>query len=226
MTENQRRKFLKLVGASLVGVAGMSIVGCTPLRTQDAAEPSLPQYDTSPITDIRREALAERLKKLAESEPPTDLAWGAMCYEMGIPFYRQVACPDCGEKMCEGEKDEILRAYNVPLKRIQDLGLDATLIIPEHCPTCGLGMGECGLYRWEQSELRKSSDDWKQRNFHLEIKYPDDPDFVRVELDEAHDLELMSLFLQGKDRWQGERTEEYALKDKVDRLKELFGVKE
>ena len=105
-----------------------------------------------------------------------------------------------------GKMDEILSAYNVPLKRIRELGLDAKLIYPKHCSNCGSGL--------------------QKKKFLVEIRYPDDPDFVRVELDEAHDLELMSLFLHEKDRWKAKFGEEYALKDKVDRLRELFGVEE
>ena len=193
MTETERRKFLKLVGVSLAGAAGMSILGCKPGYTQVE------------LQNPTRKALAERLKTLAESDPPTDLQMGACCYDMIGRYYERKPCPDCGEMMDVGQMDEILLAYNVPVKRIQDLDLDATLILPEHCPACGLGL--------------------KEKKFLLEIKYPDDPDFVRVELDSAHDLELMALFLQGKDRWTDEQEGEYALKDKVERLRELFGVK-
>ena len=234
MTENQRRKFLKLVGASLATAAGVSILGCKPENTLNAADvpgPAedkidtlLPQDRGGKSLSPTRGVLAERLKALAESEPPKDLSLGAMCYVPAPLLKRQISCPDCGEKICDGEKEKILSAYNVPLKRIRDLGVDAKLILPEHCPTCGLGLNACGLTWRQQSELRKSPDEWKRRNFHLEIKYPDDPDFIRVELDEAHDLELMALFLQGKDRWQNKQDMEFALKDKVGRLRVLFGV--
>ena len=113
-------------------------------------------------------------------------------------------------------KDKILNAYNVPLKRIQDQGVNAKLIIPEHCPECGFGL--------------------KAAPFQLEIKYPDSPEPVRIELKhpgkfgriigEKNDLELMALFLQGKDRYESGQGSETALKVKVERLRELFGVAE
>ena len=236
MTETERRKFLKLVGASLAGAAGMGILGCTPENTRGVADVPVSDNAESPIADavddapsaqtVSRKALVERLKALDESEAPSDLSPGAHCYKPAGIFYEKKPCQDCGEIMDEGRMNEILLAYNVPLKRIQNLGVDATLILPEHCPTCGFGLNACGLDWKQESELRKLPEEWQRKKFHLKIKYPDDPDFVRVELDEAHDLELMALFLQGKDRWEGKQGDEYALKDKVDQLKKLFGVKE
>ncbi len=121
-----------------------------------------------------------------------------------------------------GEMDEILREYHVPLKRIQDQGVDAKLILPEHCPTCGFGLEKCGL-DWEQrSEL--SLEEWNVKKFQLEIKYPDQTEPVRVVLERAEDLELMALFLQGKDRYSLGQGAEGALKDEVERLRKLFGV--
>ena len=212
MTETERREFLKAAGASLAGVVGMSVLGCNPGTTE--------------IRDPTREELVKRLEKLAQSKPPKNLSIGAMCYKMAPPIFVQMPCPDCERTMQVGEKDEILREYNVPLKRIQDQGVDAKLILPEHCPTCGFGLGLCGL-TWEQKSELLSSGGWKQNCFHLEIRYSDHPSPVRVELTNgAYDLELMALFLQGKDRYNDGQDRETALKDQLERLKELFGVKD
>ena len=181
-------------------VRGWNVIGG---KTQDAAKPSLPQYDTSPITDVSREAIAERLRELAESESPKDLRGFGISGHLRPD--EKKSCPECDKTMIVGEKDRILNIYDEPLKRIQDRGVDATLTVPEHCPTCGFGL--------------------KEKKFLLEIKYPDDPDFVRVELDEARDLQLMVYFLQGQDRYDEDQYE-VPLKDKVDRLRKLFGVKE
>ena len=129
------------------------------------------------------------------------------CYLPGDIVERiEFSCPNCGQTMIRGEKDEILREYNVPLKRIQDQGADITLIVPEHCSQCGFGL--------------------KEAKFQLEIKYPDQPAPVRVELDTAHDLELMALFLHGMDCYDAGQEEKQALKNEAVRLRELFGVKE
>ena len=141
--------------------------------------------------NISRAELIERLKQLAESEPPKNLSLGAMCY---------VPAPSSTIQQLFsriGYQQRLIRKYKVPLKRIQGLGIDAKLIIPKHV---------------------------EKENFQLEIKYPDQSDSVRIELESAVDLEHMALFLQGKDRYEAGRGRETALKDKVDRLIELFRV--
>jgi uncharacterized membrane protein YbaN (DUF454 family) len=62
--------------------------------------------------------------------------------------------------------------------------------------------------------------------FQLEIKYPDQQEPVRVALEFFLDLEIMALFLQGSDRYTEWLGSDKPLKDKVERLKELFGVAE
>jgi len=210
MTEIERREFLKSTGVALAGVAVLSNASCN--RQTEIRNPT-------------REELLKRLEKLAKSKPPRNLSLGAMCYEMAIPPRVEKPCPDCNRPMIVGEKDEFLRKYNVPLKRIQDQGVNATLIIPDHCSLCGFGLGFFGL-TGEQRYGGTPPDDWTLNKIRLEIQYPDQREPVRVELDSAFDLELMVLFLHGKTRCEAGFGREEALKDKVERLKELFGVKE
>jgi predicted Zn-ribbon and HTH transcriptional regulator len=156
---------------------------------------------------LSRDELVERLKKLAESEPPKNLSRGAMCYDPGFSKREEKTCPACSRMMGVGELVEIIQSYRIPLKRIQDQGVDAVLIIPKHCTVCGY--------------------DLREENFHLKIQYPDQPDPVQIELTcGAYDLEIMALFLLGMDRYTASNDGETALKDKIDRLRELFGVAE
>ena len=199
MTEKTiRRKFLKTALAAMAGAGGVGVLTNASCNRQ------------SEIRNPTRAELVKRLEKLAESEPSDSSMSGAMCYITVPRPSKKKPCPACEQTMTIGEKDEILREYNVPLKRIQNQKVDATLIIPEHCATCGFGL--------------------KEAKFQLEITYRDHPDSVQVELDSAFDLELMVLFLHGKERYKevykfgGEH--EGPLKYKVDRLRELFGVKE
>ena len=171
MTDNERREFLKV---ALVAM-GAGVVGCHPPPT--ANDDSSVQNVGDEERMLKRAELVERLKKLAASEPPKVLG-GAMCYEPGPPPERkEIPCTTCKQTMVVGEMDEILREYNVPLKRIQDQNVNVKLIFPKHCPECGFGLSE--------------------EKFQLEIKYPDQREVVRVELESAFDLELMALFLQG-----------------------------
>ena len=201
MTEIERREFLKSTGAALAGVAGVGVLtsaGCA--RKHFAGE----------VQNPTRKELVKRLEKLAQSKPSDPSMGGASCYVTMKPPIVQKPCPECEQVMIVGEKDKILRKYNVPLKRIQDQKLDATLIVPEHCPQCGSGL--------------------KETKFQLEIKYPDHPVPVQTELESAFDLELMVFFLQGKERYKqvyefgGEH--EGPLKYRVERLRELFGIRE
>jgi hypothetical protein len=212
MPESERREFLKATAATLVGAAGVGALSSTSCNRQ------------TEIRNPTREELVKRLEKLAKSGTPWNLSHGAMCYSPAFPRYEKKPCPECERTMQVGEMDEILNSYKIPLKRIQDQGVDAKLIIPEHCPRCGFGLDFCGMTWDERKEL--SPEELTARKFQLEIKYPDQPNVFRVELDKAFDLELMALFLQGKDRYKRFNEMEVALKDEVDRLKELFGIAE
>ena len=160
---------------------------------------------------ITRAELIERLKKLAESKPPNrnELAYGAMCY---YPAFDETddwpVCEHCGRSW-DGRKFDINKIVNQHkdfVMRLQQLGLGITLIVPELCPTCGkIAAG---------------------KTFVLEIKYPDRPDPIRFQLHHITDLQLMERFLQGQDRYVGECDEEYPLKNKINRIADLFGVKE
>jgi len=172
------------------------------------------QDGTGKVRVLKRAELADRLKKLAASKAPKDLSPGAMCYSPAFSRDEKSTCPECQHEMQVGEMDKILKAYNIPLKRIQDHGVDAMLILPEHCPACGFGL--------ETGKIL------------VEIRYPDHPVPIRVEpekpfssgsfISRASELEIMALFLQGRDRYPLEQGREQALKDKVDRLRELFGI--
>ena len=150
---------------------------------------------------LKRAELVERLKQLAESEPPKDLEPGACCYMtagdgcgcffISLPIEIIVTMLDLDYRL------GIHRAYRIPLNRLRDLGLNAKLICSD-------------------------------RKFQLEIRYPDRFDPVMAKLKEPFDLELMELFLQKKDRYKSNPhnpgSGEIALQEKVDRLAELFGI--
>ena len=203
MSKIERRAALKAALFTLgsAAVVGIGIHSCKP-NHPDLVVCYMPVNPGS-----TRHELVQRLERLAQSEPPKDLSFGAMCYDMASPIIEEVPCPDCQRTKIVGEKDEILREYNVPLIRIQDRGIPAILIPPKHCPDCGDGL--------------------KDNPFQLEIQYDDLPTPHRVELTNGvHDLELMALFLQGKDRLKHSNDAETPLKDKLPRLHQLFGIKE
>ena len=87
MTEHERREFLKAAGASLAGVVGMGIAGCTPDTTQeDISSPDVTPEEVAEEKINNREELTERLKKLGEEEPPKKVEEiGADCYSVYLP---------------------------------------------------------------------------------------------------------------------------------------------
>ena len=244
---------------------------------------------------LKRAELVERLKKLAESEPPgwEELSMGASCYYPSRKYITlHFPCPDCKNEALsltltpgdfDGEKSDkkfdkqfykrfpiesaiesfrgvdawgfkkfkkmgeeldvlelaaidfsaklkeffvtriehdpeyfdtmpgtkdivIIEFYRKNLGKVREQGLDADLIVPEHCPRCGHGL--------------------RENKFFLEIKYKDQSHAEQIELDNTFDLSLMALFLQGKDRYVGNQDQEHPIKKKVDRLRKLFGVEE
>ena len=153
---------------------------------------------------LTRTELTERLKKLAESEPPRNLAPGACCYYPACP----TTCPKCGNRRYYGQQvdiDEIVANYRGRVAGLREMGLDATLIVPELCPQCGNALNG--------------------KKYLLEINYPDLSESARVELKPARDLKLIALFLRGENRYNAGQSGEVPLKNRIERLRELFGIK-
>jgi len=228
MTEKHRRQFLKLVSASLASALGMGVLSDVSSDAEagitETGRRLLRRRSRQVVVTPTREKLIERLEKLAASEPPTDLkvSEGALCYAMEAEEEIRKPCPKCGRTMKVGEMEEFLREYNVPLKRIRDQGVNAKLILPEHCPKCGYGLQHCGMTWEERAELSDEQED--ARAIQLEIKYPDHRDPVRAMV-YPYDLEVLAVFLQGKDRMKHIDCET-ALKDEVETLREFLGIAE
>lgn len=150
----------------------------------------------SKVPLLKYAELVERLERLAKSVPPSPHIYRNYMPDLPQP------CSRCGQSVY---KDCIVQRYKWDASRLYIQGLDATLIVPEFCEECGLPLE--GKKCW------------------LEIKYPDQSILVRVELDSAEDLRIMESLLEGADRYLVDWGKE-PLKDKIDRLKELFGIKE
>ena len=100
----------------------------------------------------------------------------------------------------------ILKVYQKAFKKIQEQGLDADLIVPEHCSRCGTGL--------------------KTKKFILAIKYLDQPEPVQITLNAAFDLTLIARFLRTEDRVTDGQSDEAPLANEIKRLRKLFGVSE
>lgn len=79
----------------------LGVTGCFTKKSQHTGADS---DSTAFISDtikgvVTKEVIREKLKELSESEAPTVLKPGAMCYEVAaVPSRLEYVCPKCGEK--------------------------------------------------------------------------------------------------------------------------------
>ena len=171
---------------------------------------------------LTRLELENRLKKLAESEPPKELFMGAMCYDMAAPPARvEYVCPDCGEKTFyvqdyenkvkpkKGERSGHIKNVqnNVPKCRrlIKTLtGVDAEIIEKEFCDSC--------------------SPDIDNPTLKLVIHYPNGKTH-KAENINVEDLILIKEFLNGETAHKDFYDAQTPLKQYIKRLETLLGIK-
>lgn len=161
-----------------------------------------------------REEIALRLKKLAESPPPSELSMGAMCYDIaGPPDRVDYVCPVCGEKTLysldsdERIADMFMLQYELnECRRLARslAGLDAELDEKEFCRRCRPEVTEPVLV--------------------LKVRYPEKGDTVETRGVDKSDLELLKAFIRGSDRIAGDTGAETPLQDHLKRLRELLGI--
>ena len=168
-----------------------------------------------------RKYYAERLDELARSEPPKELAMGAMCYWMGEPPDRaEYICPECGERTLYAKRDSMEGDRRVDGAVMWDLGE---------------GIAGCRRYTFEiksiSLELDESqfcshcSPDVDYPVLGIVIHYRGEDKPHRVWGVKPADVRLISEFLAGKVRHRCGNDEEVPLLEYIGRLRELFGVK-
>lgn len=197
-------------------VAAMGIVSFTPgcVKTgaegQSMTDPQLNGAVASKKVDINR-----LLTRLAEKPVPTNLSFGAMCYDMAAPPERaDYVCPTCGTKTIHalikkgqriGWNAPALRVeqYRVDIAELRKLGLDAKLDESFLCSKCKK-QGASALYLEVTTHTR----------------------VVRNELADVHDLRKLIAFMQGDLVWKGEQDREFPLKPELPLIRHLLGVTE
>jgi len=115
MTEFKRREFLK---AALAAMATTGVAGCKQRPRPLCYTPAEPFPGER---SVNRAELTERLQQLAKSQPPRNLAPGAMCYSVVSLRY----CLICGQRDY-GYKEEDY--YKKAVEELQREGLDALLL--------------------------------------------------------------------------------------------------
>jgi hypothetical protein len=171
----------------------------------------------SEVQSMKQSEIEERLRELAKGPPPAKLSPGAMCYSMMVPpTIVEYVCPKCGEKtLYTGEKGprsaddtNAIRREVVACRRIlkEMEGLDIELDESQFCAKC-------------TPDLKGPP------QIILVVRYEGTEEPHRVEGVTSEDMAILKEFLDGKDKHEGDFGIEKPLKDYIERLGELLGVK-
>jgi hypothetical protein len=174
--------------------------------------------EVSKSDSMKRSDVRKRLLKLSEGKAPENLFMGAMCYEMALPPDRvEYTCPTCGAKTlyASGKEDKGARIYwrmgffewdLLACRRIvtQIKNLKITLVESQFCAKC--------------------SPDVENPVLVLLVHYDGEEEPHRVEDVALEDLQLLSEFLSGRKKHEGDFGVETPLKDHLERLEQLLGI--
>jgi len=172
-----------------------------------------PSDTIKPIYSVKD--IQAKLKVLSKTDPPDDLAFGAMCYEMvGPPNKAIYICPVCGEKTLYKLNDDYTNQQNMDIiqngitacrNEIKNIeGIHISLDESQFCKHCNPGIEEPQLC------LLVNIDNEKDTTKVCDINYLD--------------IKLIEEFLNDEKKHKGFFDEESALADHIDRIQELLGV--
>jgi hypothetical protein len=165
---------------------------------------------TNAIKGLSRAEIQQKLRKLAETPPPTKLKHGAACYDMAVPPKRaEYVCPKCGEKTL----------YTNQMAQVADRDLDRARW---NFKSLQQAVNE-NIALDESQFCRKCSPEVKDPKLVLKIAFADGKpqSVVGVTPD---DLLLLTEFFSGKLAHDAGMAGEKPLKDYSKRLRELLGV--
>ena len=205
------KKDLLLAALGLTALTSCEVKNSTEAGAEDPQDPQTRE------TALRAKApdLDKLLKAVAEKPAPTDLAMGAMCYDMSMPPDRiEYVCPSCGAKTLHATRSGgvgfdwdspllSLRAYREYVNRLNQLGLDLRLDESALCSAC----------------KNESADG-------LAIEVTCKGKTTRNKLRDIDDLRKLLAFVEGKFIWKGFHDEEHPLKPELPRIRELLGMTE
>jgi len=194
-----------LVGLLLVAILW---VGCSDAEKQQPPSTMRPAVTAAVPrqADPARAKIEERLRKLASGPRPSDLAMGAMCYDMAIAFERvEFVCPECSEKTLYAQNEWHAHELSQCRRLVTQIpALDVSLDASQFCAKCNPSIDKPVLS--------------------LVVRYPDREQPCRTDGIKPLDLELLKLLLEGKDRYRDIQDRETALQDYLPRLHELLGI--
>ena len=159
--------------------------------------------------DLTREQLNRMLEATATNPVTSALSPGACCYDMAAPPERiEYLCPLCKTKTLHAKWQNVglvqnASQYRQQLKRIKELGLNATLDETDLCSQC---------------RRDKTTD---KVNFYILVTVGDR--MVRTQLEGA-DLDKIIAFLEKKDVWADDMGATRPLKAMLPRIRKILGT--
>ncbi|MGV8125324.1 MAG: hypothetical protein AB2L14_36725 [Candidatus Xenobiia bacterium LiM19] len=171
---------------------------------------STPTPWSTPVTQrLSRGEIAQRLKILAESEPPKDLSRGAMCYAPKIynPKKAEYICQKCGRKT-------VYPGY-----------MDFNVSDIQNCRRYVNSITQISIKLDESEFCKKCSPAVKTPLLVLEVNYPGESKPHRCRGVSSSDIQFIQEFLEGKAVHKDSGDNETPLKLNITRIQQLLGVK-
>ena len=183
------------------------------INPTDSIAPSdtiIPLYSKAQIED--------KLKKLATTPPPTELSFGAMCYDITLvsePKSCTYICPICGEKT------------HFKKSKLKDNWWNIYKTLEWGLPAC---RRELAKVKWvnvwldESQFCKHCSKHSKKPTLCLKVNIGGEADTIKTCEIDYEDLVVLQEFLNGSLKHKGSQDAETPLIDKIDRIKNLLGI--
>jgi predicted RNA-binding Zn-ribbon protein involved in translation (DUF1610 family) len=189
-----------------------------PPASAPAADRASPPAEAAPSA---REALRARLRRLAESPPPTDLSLGAMCYKTaGPPDRVEYVCPKCGERT-------VYARSGSPAAEVRPASWEISQLVEEKIAECRRrvqGLRGAGVRIDESEFCHACSPDTREPRLALVVRHAGETADIRTVGVSPEDVALVAEFLNHETKHTLGRDAEEPLKNHVKRIAELLGL--
>jgi len=180
--------------------------------------------------------IEEKLKYLAETPPPTNLSWGAMCYRVAIlPDTISYICPVCGERtayscgtewMWETTTKQSYYFNNSNSKNI--INAEKTRFLQGELNSCRREIQKVkgvNIFLDESEFCKHCSPFVKNPTLYLLVNIGGESDTTKISNVSYEDIQLIRRFLNGELVFEGDFGIETPLVNHIERIKELLGLK-
>lgn len=167
--------------------------------------------DTVTLLYSKKE-IVKMLEVVSKTKPPENLSFGAMCYDIaGPPETANYICPSCGSKTV--------------YKRDSEIGTSTIQWTIPSCRSAVKNIKGVNIALDESSFCKKCSPNVENPELCLLVNINNEQDTNKVCNIRESDLVLLKEFLDGDAIHKGAQDQETPLKDHLERIEELLGVK-